>query len=418
MLGLFFAGGQDFAETLSIEIDQSDFFHENTRNLFLAIKGVIMDGGSVDGSSISAHAKLCGLDVISTLESAIQVGNGYNGNVELSGYLVDVLKRYSLLRKADSIKDSIDDLNAGLCVQEILQGIDSAVTGAIDDEKRVGVSKVGTDTEKRILERINSPVEIIGHKTGLNFFDHSFDGIIPSTLTFIGGRSGTGKSCLAQNLISNLAAGQEIPVLLFDTETSIKFVEDRLLTILSGFPYYDITHGRVSAEQIMPFVKILEKCPLYYYYMPEVNTNEIRLMTKKYKKIYGVEVFIVDFLGASDEERGHIKLGKSLKQIHDVAVEMDVGAVVMQQFSREQLDQNTGRNTKEVSLGHFAYSDMTTWYAENIAGIREPTTVEKSKYRCNRMIDIPKSRFSETGTSWPMNFIGEICRYESVDYFD
>ena len=168
----------------------------------------------------------------------------------------------------------------------------------------------------------------------------------------------------------------------------------------------------------MPFVKILEKCPLYYYYMPEVNTNEIRLMTKKYKKIYGVEVFIVDFLGASDEERGHIKLGKSLKQIHDVAVEMDVGAVVMQQFSREQLDQNTGRNTKEVSLGHFAYSDMTTWYAENIAGIREPTTVEKSKYRCNRMIDIPKSRFSETGTSWPMNFIGEICRYESVDYFD
>jgi hypothetical protein len=238
-------------------------------------------------------------------------------------------------------------------------------------------------------------------------------------LTLIGGRPGSGKSALGQNIMYNVGIKQQIPILVIDTETNIRFIEDRLLAISSGVDYHHILHGNVSKDLMAKHIDIVQNGKLYYHYMPEISTKELMLLCRKYKKAYGIEAVIVDFLGApaDDDRQGHIELGRKVKEMHNIAGTLELGWTLFQQLSREQLDKVTGKGVKEVQLGMFAQSDMSTWYPDGIAGVREPTTVERGKFHCDRMIDTPKSRFSEPNISYPLKFTGNCLRFEDVQTF-
>lgn len=418
-LSLFFVLPQDQAQLLSLELDYEDFASIPNQRLLTVFRKVVESGAKVEPAVVDAQININRVDIPDNYIDTI-----YNSREEADitnlSYYIETLKKYALVRRLYDVGGLLQHIDPNMSQIDIIEVADGLVTGAIDAEKAAGIEKVGgNDFETRVLNRIDNPVEILGIKTGLSFFDATFDGIVPTLLTLVGGRPGTGKSALGQNIVFNVGIKQQVPLLLIDTETNIRFVEDRLLAISSGVDYNHILHGNVSKEIMQKHIEIIQGGNIYYHYMPDLNPKELMMLCRKYQKAYGIQAVIVDFLGApsGNDDKGHIELGRKVKAMHDIAGTLELGFVVFQQLNREQLDKTTGKTVKEIELGHFAQSDMSTWYPDGIAGLRLPTTVEKSKFQCDRMVDCPKARFSEPGISYPLTFVGNCLRFEDVNVF-
>lgn len=395
------------------EISESDFVDFHHKVIYSGIVE-LANLGAVDQSSLDAVTKKMGYDL------SERIGDLFRAEVDVANkdHLIDLLKGYSLRRRIQDVAKKLNSLDSSLSYSQLIEEADNLLTAAIAEETSSHVEKIGNFSfAERIQELVNNPKEIFGLLTGLHFFDKNLDGIVPGLLTLIGGRPGTGKSALAQNLYFNVGVAQKKPILVIDTETNLAFVENRLLAIASGVSFNDIIHGNVSYDYIEPCIRDIQASPIYYYYMPQLSTQRFSAICKKYKKAYGIEAVFVDFLGSGETENMYLEVGKKVKEMHDVITEQDLGCVVFQQLNREQLDKTTGKSVKEVGLGHFVQSDMSTWFPDSIVGLRYPTTVEKSKFQCNRMADICKHRFGENGNSWPLVFGGGNMRFDSVEVF-
>jgi len=399
------------------EIDSEDFSDYRCRKIFAAMNDIISKGGIISREAIELAfgIEACLLKDETTLLSTIVDASQYI-HVENKDYYFEMLKKRALVKRLQEASDKLKEVTTNGSYENIIEEADNIIANAITNrEKTSTVEKIGNnDFPERIRNIVENPVKIYGIETGISVFDANLDGIVPGLLTLVGGRPGTGKSALAQYMYYNIACIRQVPILCIDTETSKKFVEDRLLAIASGVSFNDILHGKVSYEELEPHIELIQQSPVYYYYMPNVVPSKLRAVCRKYKQAYGIECLFIDFLGSSETENSSIELGKKIKEIHDIATTYELGVVVFQQLNREQLDKTSGKSVKEVDLGHFVLSDQTTWYCDSALGLRFPTTVEKTKYQCNRMIDIPKNRFGKAGTSWPINFSGGSMKFENV----
>jgi replicative DNA helicase len=417
VLSMMFKLAADQLSGVVIEISPEDFEDRINKVVYLSMQEVINKGAAMDPAVVDIIAKSQNRELPENYVWDLYDTSSVI-NIENKTHIFEILKRYSLLRKLNQASDNIKTITVEDTYEKIIEKADNHLASAISVETRGLVEKIGSSNfHERIKELVEHPVEIYGVQTGMSFFDECFDGIVPGLLTLIGGRPGTGKSALAQNIYYNVACKTQIPILVFDTETNLHFVENRLLAISSGVSFNDILHGRVSYEDLEPHIELIQNSPLYYYYMPQYNTNKVNAICKKYRKTFGIECFVVDFLGAAESDNSSAELGKKIKETHDIAVTQDLGCIVFQQLSRQQLDQTTGKNVKEVELGHFVLSDQTTWFADSIAGLRLPTTVEKQKYQCSHVIDVPKNRFGKIGDKYYLSFGGGNMRFENVVTF-
>lgn len=419
VLSLFFSLPVEERSLFCYEIKDEDFYSNSNKIVFNAIKQLLDNGGAVNVVAVNTVIQESTDSIPEHYVMAIFESSCENNNLN-KDYFVQQLIKYSALRKLHNVGEKlVSGLNPEENLSSILETIDKDFTGAFDTSVKSPVSKIGEqDFETRIKEMIANPSTIVGLETGMHFFDVSFGGIVPGRLTLIGGRPGAGKSALGENLAYNFSILRQHPTLLLDTETSKDFVENRLLSISTGLDFNVISKGQVPYDDIAEHVKLIEKSNLYYSYMPSLNVKELYYTCKKYKKLYDIKAVIVDFLGSAETDNMYLEVGQKVKEMHNMAVELEISFVVLQQLSREQLDKTSGKGVKEISLGHFVQSDMSTWYPDSIAGIRLPTTGEKGKYGCNRIIDVPKNRFGPPNLVWPLNFTGGSMRFEDIMLFD
>lgn len=417
VLALLFRMPTEQQSNIPFELDHEDFSQPHNKSLFLLMEDIISRGGVIDAGVIDALSRA----------QINFMPDGYVNHLTLLGetlslnnkdYFIDLLKRYSLLRKLDLAVNKIKTLDTSDSYVTLVEKSDSAIAEAISSENTNIVEKLGTKGfSERIRNIVENPIDVYGINTGVTFFDVGLDGIVPGLLTLIGGRPGTGKSALAQNMYYNIACLGQTPILCIDTETNKSFVENRLLAISSGYSFNEIIHGKAPFEELEKHIELIENSPIYYYYMPNLSAAKLRTICRKYQKAHGIQCIFIDFLGSSESENSSIELGKKIKDLHDISTSLEIGMVVFQQLNREQLDKQTGKSVKEVDLGHFVLSDQTTWYCDAAVGIRFPTQPEKAKFQCNRMADIPKHRFGKAGVSWPLNFTGGSMRFENVEVF-
>jgi replicative DNA helicase len=419
---LFVLPKEELAD-ISLELEAPDFGSSLTRSIFVVAEEMANQHGLLEPGIMAAVLRTKNPqadDEENLLWEVVELSK--HATVTGKQSCFNYLKRYSLLRKINDATYKLQTLDTKDDCDILIQKADNYLTSAISADAPSLVKKVGAeDFDSRIRELIEHPVETYGIHTGLSFFDLSLDGICKSLLYLVGGRPGAGKSALAQNLYHNISVQQQIPMLVIDTETSLAFTENRILSIASGIDFAHIIHGKVSYEQLEPHIESIRNSPLYYYYMPNLNISKLKAICKKYQKAHGIEAVFVDFLGSAEvagSAEGSAEIGKKIKDMHDIATTLDLGFVVFQQLNRKQLDDVSGKSTKGIDLGHFAISDSSTWYADAAIGLRFPTTVERAKYNCNRLIDIPKSRFGKAGISWPLNFEEDgSMRFTSVEKF-
>lgn len=126
----------------------------------------------------------------------------------------------------------------------------------------------------------------------------------PGELVMIQARYKEGKSVFLMNeVVHKLKNG--VPTLVIDTEMNTRLYTERLLSHLSGIDIKRVKTGQYSAEEAQKLrsaMSWLKRQPFDHIYKPEITDKEIYSYCQIYKKKYGLQFFVFDYIKSDENE--------------------------------------------------------------------------------------------------------------------
>ncbi len=184
-----------------------------------------------------------------------------------------------------------------------------------------------------------------GIPTGFGQLDNILAGFQTSDLILLAGRPSTGKSALALNFASHIAAKENMPVGIFSLEMSRDQIVDRLIAAEAGIDLWRLRTGRLSSgeqsddfQRIREALEVLSKAPIYIDDAATANVLQMRAMARRLKARHGLGLLIIDYLQliepriqADSMVRQVTEISRSLKAL---ARELDIPVLALSQLSR------------------------------------------------------------------------------------
>lgn len=126
----------------------------------------------------------------------------------------------------------------------------------------------------------------------------------PGELVMIQARYKEGKSVFLMNeVVHKLKNG--VPTLVIDTEMSTRLYTERLLAHLSGVDIKRLKNGQYAPDEeakINEAKAWLKKQPFDHIYKPDITDNEIYSYCQIYKKKFGLQFFVFDYIKSDESE--------------------------------------------------------------------------------------------------------------------
>lgn len=126
----------------------------------------------------------------------------------------------------------------------------------------------------------------------------------PGELVMIQARYKEGKSVFLMNeVVHKLKNG--VPTLVIDTEMSTRLYTERLLSHLSGVDIKRLKNGQYTPDEeakINEAKAWLKKQPFDHIYKPDITDNEIYSYCQIYKKKFGLQFFVFDYIKSDESE--------------------------------------------------------------------------------------------------------------------
>ena len=357
-------------------------------------------------------------------------------------YAEEIAEGYRL-RKLDEAAAKIGSMSktgnrAEDLAEEAHKVIDAAMTEThVRDTETV--SQVGQSILERIRESHKPQAPLFTVRTGLGFLDELIGPMIPGQLIWIGGRSGMGKSILAGQITTSVAA-QGIPVCPISTEMSPVNGESRALQAHTGIPSENIEALLLNAEEeerITSAVKQRSAYPIHYDGGGFDHFDKIRARVKRLVRIAGIKLVIIDHFHdmkpidkfKSDREQKN-GLAKALKQL---AKELQIPMIVIAQASRWEprdkvlhdadnipwpnIQMFEGAAGIEQSADKMVVIHRPEWYLKQFKPASPGEKWENSyfKWKDKAQLVMPKSRNSEGSRTVLCYFNGPWQRFQYED---
>ncbi|MBQ4245404.1 MAG: replicative DNA helicase [Clostridia bacterium] len=142
-----------------------------------------------------------------------------------------------------------------------------------------------------------------GYTTGYSDLDRILTGLNKSDLILIGARPAMGKTSFALNIARNVSALGKRKVLFFSLEMSKEQLAQRVLSTEARVSSQKMRNGNIELdewERLKQAAIVLNDCELYFDDTSNITVNEMKARTRK---LGGVEVVIVDYLGLINPSR-------------------------------------------------------------------------------------------------------------------
>lgn len=209
---------------------------------------------------------------------------------------------------------------------------------------------VSTD-DSSITPGITTFVSDIGRKinkqyrfvsTGLSFLDTMLGGEWPrQALTVVLAAGGGGKTALTVQSILSMAR-QGLPVLFISLEMPRDRLIGRMVASITGVNGSRIRNGDVTEDEQLLINSALEEIQSLEKYIfiidrPGLNITEIINQIRLHKDTYDIQAFFVDYLQIIDRpesENTSDALGYLAQQLRNIAVMLDISAIVLSQQNR------------------------------------------------------------------------------------
>ena len=195
------------------------------------------------------------------------------------------------------------------------------------------------------LERLANPetrADYIGIPTGLQRLDRMMTGLNKSDLIIVGARPGMGKTSFVLGIARNVAVKEGKRVCFFSLEMSRDQVAQRLLSSEACVKSEQLRTGRLSGDEwsrLIQATEILSKANLF---VDESTGITVPDMKSKVRRLGGVDLIIVDYLGLMELPRDSQTKGdnrvqevtKITRALKLMAKELNVPVIVCSQLRR------------------------------------------------------------------------------------
>jgi len=238
-----------------------------------------------------------------------------------SGVTIDTLK-------VSNIDDSISQFQSNL--EKLLT--DSGGEGTY------AISSLVKDSFNEIVDRVNNP-GVRGSSTGIKKVDTLTGGFDGGDLWYIGARPGMGKSAF---MLGSALSGAKIgiPSLIFSKEMSRQPVMDRLLSIETGIPLFEIRQGLLNKEKveiIRTASESFNNLPLYIDLNFTSSIEQVEATMRKYLSLYNTRVVYLDYIQLLSERNTDQtqELGRISRKMKLLANQLDITTIVLSQLNRD-----------------------------------------------------------------------------------
>ena len=330
-------------------LDASDFSDERNAYIYNAIMAMFYDNRKIDRFSVTDYMeKQATLDRVGGMMYVYGVADEVAVASNLQTYLKSIREnseRRKLIATVDNIRGRIigGKLESG---REVVYAISE-----ISKLKRIEESKGFEPLNailKRTLNNIKTEIGTEGDggkvKTGFRKLDNMLGGLRPGSLNILAARPGMGKTALAINIASNVAANG-IPVAIFSLEMSKEEIGNRLLSSCMDKPINQILFShRMSDNESRQLEAALQKLSDFPIIVDDNSDSNPYTMKSKLTELFADSekkpgLIIIDYLqlmtlpgyGKRSRNDEVSQISRSLKLL---AKDFGVPIIALSQLSR------------------------------------------------------------------------------------
>lgn len=157
------------------------------------------------------------------------------------------------------------------------------------------MQKYGEELDQRRKEFASKKRELSGLNSGFVVLNEFLDGLVPGSLILLSGRSGSGKTGYAKQILDQVIDKEKLPCIFISYQHSKDELHRRTLARMSGITYKQIRRGALSDAEFAKIDKVnkylKEKFGDFTYIMEadeNINTDGIRQAVEKSEAKFAV----------------------------------------------------------------------------------------------------------------------------------
>lgn len=306
--------------------DAGSGFDVVTLRAALRSSGEISDSGGADYLSTLRD----GLPRSSRLEEYAQTVHGLHRQRQAYWALVELKSRFEVPGAFDGA-DPVDTAIGRLGALDTQTGGLAFLDGPAIAKRALELLAAGTEGKSR------------GLSTGFPTLDAALGGgLLPGKLYVVGGRPGTGKSALVENIALHIACSKT--VCMFSQEMDANENIERFVAILSSIDMNRVRQGHVSQHEYSRLTHATEALFASHLRLNDstgITGHAVRSAVRREQTRGNLGAVCVDYLqmmspspGGRPGERRDIELGEITKQLKVLAKDLSVPVVLVASLNR------------------------------------------------------------------------------------
>ena len=284
-------------DSLSVEVDESDFIANEHKLIFRGIKKLINLGSEID--TVTLIESLSNDTDLSSLSNFDRVGYVKNlvsetpGTANFENY-TNIIKQSSSLRKLISTAADISSLAKEadtLDSESALSEAEEKLINLRDSIQRSSGPILAKDLIKPVYDKIDETIrsdsELVGISTGFRDLDKYTMGLQQGDLFIIAGRPSMGKTAFALSIAGQLV-NDGIPSVLFSLEMSARSIMYRMISLLGKVELKRLFEAKSLTDkdfnEIENSISLLSRSKFFIDDTSSLSPSEILSRSRKLKQ--------------------------------------------------------------------------------------------------------------------------------------
>lgn len=416
-------------ETLKVD----DFYYSESIYIYGTLKEMYLDSMSTGLEKLIIKMKTNGtLDIIGGVSGLMTFFCNilYYRKCDAMDY-AKIIRDFAITRDAFKAYENFKaEADSGMIGPELLEfgrdelhKIDSCDNGEIGQTLKDYFETEGQTTFDERIRRFRSgePAVQLGIQTGLRDLDKMIGGIRGGNLVILAARTSMGKTSLALNIATNLAASGK-SVIFFSLEMSKSELAEKIYSFSSGTPARKILEGSTpddATKIIYDYVKGVVGNNLIINDLGGLKTSEIISRCLRAKEKFSISAIFIDYLQLvqSDENFAikHLELSEITRKLKSLAKRLDIPVICLAQLAR-RTDERSGHRPE---LSDMRESGSIEQDADLVLGLLRRDYYDKFDRPGEATIIVMKNRMGPT-CDVTVLFDGETTAFKDkpVETFD
>ncbi len=353
---------------------------------------------------------------------------------------VNIVFEKSLLRKIIAIsEETIDEASNSYFSSDVLDKcMQKYFTLSFEEYKDYEHIKKSLDATIEIIESNYRQQGFVGVSSGYKKLDELIVGFQKSNLIIIGGRTGTGKTAFALNMIermtfvSTVTDKKKLGVGIFSLEMSKTEICMRILSNRASISLNEFKDASFHDSRWQSLLTVVDDARETNILIDDTPGIDIRELTSKARKMVkdGIDIIFVDYLQLITEKDNQISREQQIssvsKQLKNLARTLNIPIIALTQLNRSADSREdktprlsdireSGAIEQDADLVLFIHRDDKKKKKGIIEEVEEEATTNQFPDTSTAYLYVSKNRHGPTG-NLRLTFEGKFLRFVEDNY--